>query len=171
MLGETEPSKACSELIFALKLLVLTGFSAQLSFVGKAEEPYRSELSAHAKALGIEDRIHFTGYASRQTYLDSLIAADVIVQLRYALFGQVSGPVGDAVACGVPLVTTEELAVGTELAEYCSVIPNDFSPLHIAMAVRTLFTNGPRVEHRYKINRMSEYVKGLLSGVATGTAS
>lgn len=163
MLGETEATKGCCEIIFALKMMLLTGFPAELSFVGKSEEPYHTELRDNARRLGIEGRIHFTGYVSRQTYLDYMVAADVIVQLRYPLFGQVSGPVGDAVACGVPVVTTEELAVGTELAEFCSVVPNKFSPLHIATAIRKLVTSGAIGEQKSKINSMSEYVNKLLS--------
>ncbi len=163
MLGETEPIKGCCELVLALKMLLMTGFTAELSFVGKSEEPYHSELCDNARRLGLEGSIHFTGYASRQTYLDFLAAADVVIQLRYPLFGQVSGPLGDAVACGVPVVTTEELAVGTELEECCSVVPNIFSPLHIATAIRELLATGAAAAQKSKINRMSGYVDQLLS--------
>ena len=143
MLGETEASKGCAELIYALKILLLQGVEATLTFAGKSEEPYHGELSAAASALGLADRVSFLRYVSRQRYLEALAGADIVMQLRYPLFGQVSGPVADAVSCAVPLITTEELAEGMEVAGHCAAVPNSFSPLHIAEAVRGLLAAPP----------------------------
>ena len=116
------------------------------------------------------EQVHFLNYVSRQVYLDHLARADVVVQLRYALFGQGSGPLGDAVACGVPVVATEELATGTGLEEFCTVVPDQFSPLHIATAIRTLTEERSAPPRRSKINRMDLYVKELLKPQATTDA-
>jgi hypothetical protein len=88
------------------------------------------------------------------------------VQLRYPLFGQVSGPLGDAVACGAPVVTTAELANGTGLEEFCAVVPDKFSPLHIAIAIRRLTDARSAAPRPSKINPMKRYVKALLQSTA-----
>jgi glycosyltransferase involved in cell wall biosynthesis len=161
MLGETDPTKACVELVFALKILVLQGFDVRLHFVGKSDDPYHAELRAAADTLGLADRIVFARFVSRQVYLDSIVAADIIVQLRYPLFGQVSGPLADAVACGVPVVATEEFAVGMGVSENCAVIANHFSPLHIAEAVRHLIDGKTRLAGA-RFNTMADYTSKLL---------
>jgi glycosyltransferase involved in cell wall biosynthesis len=166
MLGETEPTKGCSELVFAVKMLAIMGLDANLFFVGKSEEPYRGELLDNCRRLGISDRVHFLNYVTRQTYLEEMGRADVLVQLRYSLFGQVSGPLGDAVACGAPVVTTAELAYGTGLEKFCSVVPDQFSPLHIATAVRRVIGTPSPAPRPSKINPMAGYVKALLQATA-----
>jgi glycosyltransferase involved in cell wall biosynthesis len=171
MLGETEPTKGCCELVFALKMLRLIGYDAMLSFVGKSDEPFRSELENNAHRLGIEEHVVLMSYMSREAYLEYMGSADVIVQLRYALFGQVSGPLCDAVACGVPVVASEDLAAGTGLENYCTVIPNEFSPMHIADAVRALLDGEPVLSPRPRLHDMKDYVNGLFDALASGQAS
>lgn len=170
VLGETEPTKGCTETIYALKILLMQGLNATLHFVGKSEEPYHSELLAAIETLRIQPSVVFHRYVSRQGYLDRLVSADIVIQLRYPIFGQISGPLADAVACGVPTVTTADLAVGMGLQESCIVIPNRFSPLHIAEGVREI------IDHRRwnavsLANSMSGYARELirLCGVSTKT--
>jgi hypothetical protein len=166
MLGETDPIKACCEIVFAVKLLRLAGIDAMLTFVGKSEEPYRSELVGNARLLGIEEQIRFVSYVSRPAYLDYMAASDVLVQLRYPLFGQVSGPVGDAVVCGVPMVTTRELAAGSGLEDHCTIVPDQFSPLHIADAVRSLTAADAPAPPPARVNTMADYVGALFATLA-----
>ena len=170
MLGETDPTKGCSEIIYALKLLVLTGVDAELAFVGRSDEPYLGELQGNARRLGIESRVRFMTYVSRESYLEHMATADLVVQLRYALFGQVSEPLGDVVACGIPVVTTEDLAFGTGLEACCTVIPNQFSPLHIAEATRTILERGADAETATRVNGMTEYVDRLFQICQPGAA-
>jgi glycosyltransferase involved in cell wall biosynthesis len=160
MLGETEPTKGCAEIIYAVKILRLQGVPAVLSFIGKSEDPYHTELVDATGRLGLSDQVSFTRYVPRQHYLEALATADVVVQLRYSLFGQVSGPLADAVACGVPAVATEELANGMGLVEACECVPNVFSPLHIAGAVRRAVGRSAIAP---KSNSMDEYVDGLFA--------
>jgi glycosyltransferase involved in cell wall biosynthesis len=166
MLGETEPTKGCCEIVFALKMLRLIGYDAMLSFVGKSDEPFRSELENNARLLGIDEHVVLMTYVTREAYLDYMGSADVIVQLRYALFGQVSGPLCDAVACGVPVVSTEDLAFGTGLEDYCEIIPNNFSPLHIADAVRGLLARDADAPARRRLHDMKDYVNRLFEALA-----
>jgi glycosyltransferase involved in cell wall biosynthesis len=166
MLGETDPIKACCEIVFAVKLLRLAGIDAMLTFVGKSDEPYRSELVGNARLLGIEEQIRFVSYVSRSAYLDYMAASDVLVQLRYPLFGQVSGPVGDAVVCGVPMVTTRELAAGSGLEDHCTIVPDRFSPLHIADAVRSLIAADAPPLPPARVNTMADYVGALFATLA-----
>jgi glycosyltransferase involved in cell wall biosynthesis len=168
MLGETDPIKACCEIVFAVRLLRLAGIDAMLTFVGKSDEPYRGELVANARLLGIEEHVRFVSYVSRPAYLNYMAASDVLVQLRYALFGQVSGPVGDAVVCGVPMVTTRELAAGSGLEDHCTIIPDHFSPLHIANAVRRLIATDEPPPPPARVNGMAEYVDALFETLARG---
>jgi len=164
-LGETEPTKGCAEIIYALKMLLLQGIEARLTFVGKSDEPYHSELLTSCEILRLNDHVTFTSYVSRQGYLDSLIAADVVIQLRYPMFGQVSGPLADAVACGIPTVATEDLAIGMGIEGYCEVIENRFSPLHVAEAVRRIREGEARTLPRGALNSMNDYVTKLIATV------
>jgi glycosyltransferase involved in cell wall biosynthesis len=160
MLGETEPTKGCAEIIYAVKILQLQGIPAVLSFIGKSEDPYHTELVNAADRLGLSEQVNFTRYVARPHYLEALATADVVVQLRYPLFGQVSGPLADAVACAVPVVATEELASGMGLGKACECVPDAFSPLHIAGAIRRAVA---RPTSAPKSHSMSEYVDGLFA--------
>jgi glycosyltransferase involved in cell wall biosynthesis len=135
--------------------------NARLHFVGKSDDPYHTELVSAAETLAISDFVVFTNYVTRQVYLDNLASADVVVQLRYPIFGQVSGPLADAVACGTPVVTTEELAVGMDLGHRCVMIPNRFSPLHIAEGIRQIFEAHDISKNRH-FNSMGNYTSRLI---------
>jgi len=60
----------------------------------------------------------------------------------------------------VPVVATEELANGMGFVEACECVPNVFSPLHIAGAVRRA-VGRPRIAP--KSRSMGEYVDGLFA--------
>ena len=142
MFGETEANKACVEIIFAFAMLRVAGYDARLHFIGRSEGDYNVEMVEAAAAVGVSEFIDYHQYVNRQSYLGWLASIDVAVQLRYPLFGQVSGPVSDAVMCGVPLVTTESLAFGMDVADCCATVPDAFSPLHVSEQIRTLLEAG-----------------------------
>jgi len=133
--GDPEPTTATVELIFAIALLCAAGFDARLHVVGSGEGAYRQELLTAAADVQIASRVSFHDQVNRAGYVTWLAACDVVVQLSYPMFGQVSPPIADALACGIPLVTTVSLAHAMEVAIF-SAVPDDFSPLHISEAIR-----------------------------------
>ena len=96
--------------------------------------------------FGLAGRVTFHRFVSRDDYLDWLSMADIAIQLRYPLFGQVSGPVSDCVTCGVPLVTTASLALGMDVEAQSEVVPDVFSPVHVSEAIRRILARDPAME-------------------------
>jgi glycosyltransferase involved in cell wall biosynthesis len=102
-LGIVHPIKRPEVLLQAIAALDL---EVDLAFVGPCEEPLRRELLDVAHRLGIAARTTITGYVDVPEYARWISEADVAVQLREVSFGESSGAVHDAIAGGVPVVTS-----------------------------------------------------------------
>jgi glycosyltransferase involved in cell wall biosynthesis len=75
---------------------------ARLMFVG--DGPHRRMLEDEARALGLTDRVLFTGMLARELVRDAIAAADVLVlSSRYETFGVV---LIEALALGKPVIAT-----------------------------------------------------------------
>ncbi|GJE04613.1 glycosyltransferase [Methylobacterium isbiliense] len=135
MFGELEATKGCSEIIMAASILKMRGVIFNLVFIGKSDHHYRGLLDKIILSLEIKDNIDFVGYVDRSMYIEYLQRCDVAIQLRYPIFGQVSGPVADCAVCGIPIVTVSSISQGMNLEDCCVTIPDSFSPMHIADAV------------------------------------
>jgi glycosyltransferase involved in cell wall biosynthesis len=169
MFGETEANKACVEIIYALAMLRIAGVAAELHFVGKSEGGYHAEIEEAARRVDVSDRVFFHSYVTREAYLGWLGSADIAIQLRHPLFGQVSGPVSDTAMCGVPLVTSWSLAHGMEVGEHCEAVPDRFSPLHVAEAVRRLLARGAPAKPLSEKTRSFDAYVAALARVAAAT--
>ena len=74
-------------------------------FAGPFWQPHVDELTARATALGILDRVEFTGDLDEAEWWEWLRRATVAVQLRRLSNGEMSGAVADAHATATPVVT------------------------------------------------------------------
>jgi glycosyltransferase involved in cell wall biosynthesis len=77
-----------------------------LAFVGPCDDEARSLVLAAAQRFGAGDRVRLTGHVERDEYEQWIDRASVAVQLRDVSFGESSGAVHDAIAAGVPVVTS-----------------------------------------------------------------
>ena len=78
---------------------------ATLRFVGYCPDIVREHLDRVIGAFGVRDRVIFTGRTSDEQYVQQIVEASVVVQLRGGSNGESSGTVVDALAVGRPVVT------------------------------------------------------------------
>jgi glycosyltransferase involved in cell wall biosynthesis len=78
----------------------------QVAFVGQCVPSLDAHLRALAARLGIADRIVITGHVDFDVYGSWLARSAVAVQLRDVDFGESTGAVHDALAAGLPVVTS-----------------------------------------------------------------
>jgi glycosyltransferase involved in cell wall biosynthesis len=131
--GMVAPVKAPELLLSALASIA----GATLAFVGPVGDGYRRVLEAHADAVGVSDRVTFTGRVSSEEYRSWLRRAAVALQLRHETNGESSAAIMDALAAGVPVVTNlpaaAELPAGT-----VAMVPWDISAGPLADVVGAL---------------------------------
>lgn len=86
---------------------------ARLMIVG--DGPYRSGLERRIAALGITDRVTFTGYLQRE---EVAVAYSISEALFFASTSETQGLViAEAMASGLPVVAVEDLAVGDAVVD------------------------------------------------------
>ena len=117
-----------------------------VAFVGPCEEPFARELRGLAATLGIAERVTLTGFVDVTEYAGWIGRADVAVQLRNVSFGESSGAIHDAIAGGVPVVTS--IATAADLpAGVVTMVPADCRAGAIADAIRAVIDD-PTVRAR-----------------------
>ena len=133
--GVLSPAKGTGLIVDAMAQL---DPSAHLALVGHVDDPYRSELTTHIAARGLQDRVTVTGSVGRDEYLGWLGRAEVAVQLRMATNGESSGALAETLAAGVPTIVSDS---GTfrDLPEGLVVqLPTRSGPSEIAAAVSSI---------------------------------
>ena len=103
-LGTIEPRKNLPLLIRSYASLVENGTDHRLVLAGKFCWVYEGVLNL-VKQLGLEGRVHFTGYVAQEDLpLLYNLASLFVYPTFYEGFGL---PVLEAMACGVPVITSE----------------------------------------------------------------
>jgi glycosyltransferase involved in cell wall biosynthesis len=100
--GRLSPEKGQLSLLEAVGCLKSRGVAVRAKVIG--DGPSSSQLREHARALGIEDRVEFTGALPAAAVAAELADADVFCLASFAEGIPVS--VMEALACGVPVVAT-----------------------------------------------------------------
>jgi glycosyltransferase involved in cell wall biosynthesis len=129
--GLIEPRKNIPMLISAYKRLIDGGENYKLVLVGRYGWMYE-ELLRQIIDFDLERMVHFTGYISQEDLplvynLSSLFVYPTI----YEGFGL---PVLEAMACGIPVITTDVSSLPEIVGEAGILVPvNDLEALHGAM--------------------------------------
>lgn len=140
-LGVVGPVKRPDAIIDAFASLPDRG--AQLRFVGPCDDVLADELRARADAADVGDRVTFTGWVETERYFAEIRAASLIVQLRAHSHGESSAAVLDALACGVPVVTS--VASCAELpGDAVTMVTQHAPPADIAAAIDGLLADEDR---------------------------
>jgi len=107
--GFLQPTKQNDVTIKAFAQLVRTYPQARLVFVGELNSSggYDEYLRSLVRRLGLSKFVTFTGFVSRQKMLHYLLASDVVVNLRFPSFGEMSASLARAVAAGKPVIVTD----------------------------------------------------------------
>lgn len=111
--GRLAAEKGVPVLLRSLIALKNEGYAFQLTLLGDGAE--RAALEAEVKEHGLDQMVHFGGFASQETVKSTLQASDVFVLPSFAEGVPVS--LMEAMACGVPVIGTNVGGV-TELIEH-----------------------------------------------------
>ena len=103
--GLVTPEKRIGAALRALKSVAAAHPNAHLLLAGGTAAHY--DAAAEARALGVEDRVHFTGYVPDGELPAWVQAADVCLCLRWPSGGESSATWLGAIAAGKPTVVTD----------------------------------------------------------------
>jgi glycosyltransferase involved in cell wall biosynthesis len=106
-----------------------TGPSPQIVIAGAVEE--RLPLREWAQAAGLGSRLRITGRLDMDDFVRHVVAADVVLALRFPSHGEMSGAVMRALGVGRPVLVTAGSPPAEELPEGV-VVPVDPGPLEEA---------------------------------------
>jgi glycosyltransferase involved in cell wall biosynthesis len=145
--GRLVEKKGFPDLLEACKLLKAAGHRFRCEIYG--EGPMYSELTALAGRLGISDELILAGAVTQQELLPILRRADVFALTPF-ITGEgdrdgVPNVLVEAMACGVPVVSTAVSGVPELVADGCNgllVGPHDVRA--IAAALATMLTDVPK---------------------------
>ncbi|MGI8983961.1 MAG: glycosyltransferase [Acidimicrobiales bacterium] len=106
--GIVHPFKRIESCIRSLAHLVPAHPDVRLLVVGRALDPaYDQRLRRLAESLGVADHVVITGHVDRDTFDAHLLAADVVLNLRFPFLSQMSATLMRAIAAGKPVVISD----------------------------------------------------------------
>ena len=134
-----QPLKGTQHLIPAIAQLVEEFPQLRLTFIGAPKPGGKTQRSI--KALGLEDRIEFLHGISTQRIVELYASASIaIVPSEYEGFGF---PAGEAMACGVPVVSSDGGALPEVVGDAGIIVPSK-NPEALAAGIRSLLLDQPR---------------------------
>lgn len=142
--GIVGPAKQPEKLLEGFARLLVHEPEAGLIFVGPVDQAEHGRLTGIALALGVADRVEFTGELQEDEFYSWISKASVAVQLRGASNGETSGTITRCLAAGVPTCVT---AVGParELPDDAVVkVERDVSPDKLADELASLLRDRAR---------------------------
>jgi glycosyltransferase involved in cell wall biosynthesis len=104
-LGGVTPEKRISEILRALSAIAPNQPQLRLMIVGNAAAHY--DVTADARAWGVADRLHVTGYVPDQSLSDYLLASDVCACLRWPTNRETSASWLRCLGAGRPTLVTD----------------------------------------------------------------
>ena len=137
-----QPLKGTQHLIPAIAQLVKEFPDLRLTFIGAPKPGGSTEQSI--KAFGLENRIEFLHGISTQRIVVLYASASIaIVPSEYEGFGF---PAGEAMACGVPVVSSNGGALPEVVGDAGVIVPSK-NPAALAAAIRELFLDQTRCDN------------------------
>lgn len=136
MVGSIQPRKNIDGVLLAMASLVKNGSSFPWKLVLAGGGGWKNEgLAGRIRDLGLTDRVHFTGYVADEDLPVLYSLADLFVfPSLYEGFGL---PVVEAMACGVPVVTSDSSCL-PEVAGDAAVLVNPHDIEDIANGMQRL---------------------------------
>jgi glycosyltransferase involved in cell wall biosynthesis len=104
-IGKITPEKRLREALRALESVSNTVPHAHVVMAGETVDYY--DLEAEAAALGVRDRVTFTGYVADDEISDYLAASDVCLCMRWPTSRETSASWLRCLAAGKPTITTD----------------------------------------------------------------
>ncbi len=144
MVAQFIPRKRIDLGIETLRGLSDAGLPARLTLVG--EGPQEQALRRLAGRLGVAERVDFTGYQPREEMAQLLRQQDVFLMTSRA--EGASNVILEAMAAGLPIVTTRNGAHDLVLDAGCGIVVEAAEQRFLADALRALFVDENR---RYQL--------------------
>lgn len=155
----------------------VTTRGARLLIVGNG--PYRPDLERHIAALGVGDRVTFTGYLQRDDVAAAYAASDAFF---FASTSETQGlVVAEAMASGLPVIAVEDLAVGDAVTDGVNGFLTAETPEALAEAADRVLTDPSlraamgaesiRRAEDLSIDLMAERLAALYAGVVESKPS
>lgn len=119
--------KGFNQIIEAINILRDRNVYVQVNFIGPDYQGGTALLSDFAKSLGVEDRIHFMGWASRQQLSDYLNTSDFYVMPTTS--EGLPRVIIEAMAKGLPCITTPVSGNSELITDHFLVDYNDINTL------------------------------------------
>jgi glycosyltransferase involved in cell wall biosynthesis len=167
--GRLVPEKGFDDLLDAVALVSESRPREAMSLVILGDGPLHDSLREKARQLGIADAVHFLGFVINPWAV--FAQADVFVlSSRYEGLGLV---VAEAVACGLPVVSTDCESGPADVLEGnpCSrLVPvGDASAMAKAIDETLRAAGGPPVElaHKFTLDGMTDRYRRLLHDIVT----
>lgn len=155
-LGYVTPRKRIPQALAAFARLVDQVPDARYVLVGKVLPDF--DVEGLIRHLGLEDRVRVTGWVDEAEFYDTLVAADVCVNLRYPVEGETSSVALRMMSYGKPTLVSDagsmaELPYGTCL----KIRPDEGEVEAIHAALGRLAQDGERREELGQ--RAQDYVR------------
>lgn len=107
--GLITPEKRIGMALSALARLRASGVDARYVLVGASVDHY--DARAEAERLGVADAVIFAGRVSDESFWLHAFAADICLNLRYPTAGETSATLLRLLACGCPVMVTDQIHV------------------------------------------------------------
>jgi glycosyltransferase involved in cell wall biosynthesis len=140
--GRLTRAKNVQSAIGALPLLVAEGLDVILDVIGDGEA--KADLQRQCVSLELSDRVNFHGNVTHTHVLELLASAHVFVFPTRSREGFPKA-VLEAMACGLPVVTTAVSVLPSLLGAHSGVILEDTQPASVAKAVLWLTADAARM--------------------------
>jgi colanic acid/amylovoran biosynthesis glycosyltransferase len=170
--------KGHDDLLRALALLRAHGVSLQCIIAG--EGPLRETLEERAQALGLEDAVTFPGFIPQERlhdmYCNGEVGAVVLASRQDAREMEgIPSALVEAMAFGVPVVTTSSGSIGELVDEHCGHVVPPGDPAALANALMDVYRRPfvalaraasayARVAARHDVRRQMEILSSKING-------
>jgi hypothetical protein len=144
MWGPFSFTQGVIECLWAVEYLHTWGTPVDLYLMGEFVAPgLEVRVLRLAHRLGLGERVHLVkDRLTEAEYRDSLVAADLAIQLRTPDDGGLSGTLLDCISAGLPTIANEGLAQAMDGPDYVVRVPDHLSPPLIAERVRIAYEAG-----------------------------
>ncbi|MGI8809107.1 MAG: glycosyltransferase [Acidimicrobiales bacterium] len=144
--GIVHPFKRLETCISGVAALAADNPDVRLLIVGRALDPaYEQRLRNLAATLGVADKVISTGHVSREDFDVHLLAADVVLNLRYPFLSQMSATLMRAIAAGKPVVISDHPDWRFIPGDFCMrVAPGDEELAGLTAHLRSLAADPAR---------------------------
>jgi len=172
--GFLQPTKQIEVVIRAVEKALKHHKNILLVFVGELNPSggYDRHIRQLVSKLALGERIRFTGYISNEMMQHYYVAVDVVVNLRFPSFGEMSATLSRGIATGKPAIVTDLPEWRFLPGTFCWFVPpSDLKGEILAAKIIELIKNPDLVQKRGAAARQFYLAEGTTAKAADNLAS